>query len=186
MTILSAIIFLAFACKDKTTASLRKRKANKIILGTKKADSVQWKLVKSYDPYNKGYTYIKDTNDFKYLTLSGDGSFKEYDKENKSKGTWYLNKEKKKLAFVYSKRNGIDIGKSLQEIYFRHHIDTMYQDTMVLSIQGRHGMVKYFYTSPTPLDFNIATDSLSADSLTMTPPSPDSLNQDSLDHSSKN
>lgn len=181
MTILSAIIFLAFACKDKTTASLRKRKANKIILGSKKADSVQWKLVKSYDPYHQGYTYLKDTNNYEYLTLSSDGTFRQYDKENKSKGSWYLNREKKKLAFVYTVRNGIEIGESLQDIYYRHNIDSIYEDTVVLSIQGRHGMVKYFYTCPPPTYLP-----LEKDSADIVPPVQDSLQHDSLDQSSKN
>jgi len=148
LTIVSAIIFLAFACKDKTTSPLRKRKANKILLGSTKIDSTVWKLVKTYDPYNKGYTYWKDSSNYRHLALSSDGTFKEFDKENTGRGHWYLNKQQNKLAFTYQQRNGIQINESLQVISFRYLIDTIYEDTLVLSIQGRHGMVRQFYKLP--------------------------------------
>lgn len=148
LTTVLAIIFIACACKDKSTSPLRKPKANKILLGSKKADSVVWKLVKSYDPYNKGYTYWADSSNLKCLVLKSDASFREFDKENKSEGSWYLNKEKNKLGFVYSLRNGVEINEDLQHLFFRYHIDTLYKDTLILAIQGRHGMLKQYYKLP--------------------------------------
>ncbi|MEL6255487.1 MAG: hypothetical protein AAFR87_26010 [Bacteroidota bacterium] len=162
LTIVMAIIFLAFSCKDKSTSPLRKRKANKILLGSRKADSITWKLVKIYDPYSKGYTILKDSANYKYLRLMGDGSFNEFDIENKSHGRWYLNKERRKLGFIYSNRNGIDINTDLQNLFFRYHIDTIYKDTLILSIQGRHGMVKQFYQLP---HSTLQSDSLNSDTL---------------------
>jgi len=187
LTILSAIIFLAFACKDKATSPLRKRKANKILIGSHKTDSAQWRLVKKYDPYNKGYSYYyNDSSAFQYLTFLGDGTFKEYDKDNKSHGNWFLNKEKKKLALVYTIRNGIEIGESLQQIFFRYVIDSLYQDTLVLSIQGRHGMVKQFYLGPLPLLANQDSIRIAVDTFLIPPLPSDSLEFDTLQDPSKN
>lgn len=177
LTIVMAIIFLAFSCKDKSTSPLRKRKANKILLGARKADSITWKLVKTYDPYNKGYTILKDSTNYRYLRLMGDGSFKEFDLDNKSRGKWYLNKERNKLGFIYQNRNGIEINEDLQNLFFRYHIDNLYKDTLILSIQGRHGMVKQFYQLPHSL---VQSDSLSNDTLYLPEVSQDSVPNDSL------
>ena len=177
LTIVMAIIFLAFSCKDKSTSPLRKRKANKILLGARKADSITWKLVKTYDPYNKGYTLLKDSTNYRYLRLMGDGSFREFDADNKSIGKWYLNKERSKLGFIYQNRNGIEINEDLQNLFFRYHIDTLYKDTLILSIQGRHGMVKQFYQLPHSLE---ESDSLTSDTLYLPKVNMDTSRIDSL------
>lgn len=182
LTIVMAIIFLAFSCKDKSTSPLRKRKANKILLGSRKSDSITWKLVKTYDPYNKGYTILKDSTNYRYLRLMGDGSFNEFDAENKSRGKWYLNKEKSKLGFIYENRNGIEINEDLQNLFFRYHIDTIYKDTLILSIQGRHGMVRQYYQLPHPLS---PLDSLSSDTLFLPEVVQDSSLNDSLQNLEK-
>lgn len=143
--ILLSLMASATTCgkKGKRT-DLSTKKAAAFLLG-KKIDTVQWRLVNIYDPYDGGKTIIKDSLNPEILVVSRDGSFKEYDKDNYSIGKWYLNREKSRMAMVYEKQNGMEVAKVDEEMQYRYEIREMTDSKLILAIQGRHGMVERTY-----------------------------------------
>lgn len=149
LAILSLIIFIIAACHDKSTRAIRSGKAANILIGSKKvADSVTWHLSLTYDPYDGGKTYAANEENPKYLIMKRDGSFREFDNYNQSSGHWYLNKLRDKFAMVYENRNNQEIEN--QDMQFRYQVEKNTRDTLILGIQGRHGMMQQIYTRVTP------------------------------------
>ncbi|MEZ4774971.1 MAG: hypothetical protein R3D00_17440 [Bacteroidia bacterium] len=141
------ILFLPFlSCHDKSTQAIRNRKAASLLVGKKKlADSVVWKLSQTYDPYNGGLTYDADSLNPQFLVLHRDGTFREYDTINYSTGHWLVNKSRDRIAKVYAIQNGTEIPEEQQIPSFRYEIQTRNTDSLALTIQGRHGMLRLTY-----------------------------------------
>ena len=114
------------------------------------AKVVNWRLIKRYDPYNGGQSYHFEPEQSKQLLLSSNGTFTEREGDYIQKGKWYLKNDKSAIAFYYLERNGQKLPKeeaSQSKIYL---IKKLSRDTMVLSWQGRHGMVEDYYIADSP------------------------------------
>lgn len=156
LPIILMIFFTVGGCNDKSNNALRTKKATKILMG-KKAKWQKWQLISQYDPYNGGKYYRPDSSNSQYFILINDGSFREYDTFNYSEGSWLMNKSRDRVALVYLIQNGIKIPPEKRDTTFRYELKTISPDSLVLAIQGRHGMMAKTY-------LNVSTE-LNSDSI---------------------
>ena len=134
------------ACQTDSKQKVSTKKAATFLLGQQPEDSLKWKLIQTYDPYNHGQIIKRDSLNPRFLVFEKDGSFKQYDKHNASSGSWYLNNAKTALAFIFNIRNGQAVNDhSTEKLNFRHQIRKYGTDTMILAWQGRHGFVEELY-----------------------------------------
>ena len=157
LTIIFSIIFFFIACSEKSNQPLRGTKAANLILGNNDREVVIWKLIQSRDPYMGGQVYIQDPGNPQYILMHRNGAFKEHDNVNVSFGNWYTNKEKNRLALVYYIQNGLSVPDERQIIDYRYEIQKVSQDSLILGIQGRHGIVKKIYINDPDAPVSIKT-----------------------------
>ena len=144
--ICSFVLIFNYACNQQSNQGLRMKKASAFLLGKQQRDSIKWRLVHTYDPYNGGQLNKRDSLNPRFLVFSKDGGYKQYDNLNYVVGNWYVNRSKDALAFIIASRNGREIpGASEQALDFRHQIRKHTTDTMILAWQGRHGFVEELY-----------------------------------------
>ena len=155
LAIYFSIILLLFSCSEKSNQPLRGNKAATFMLGDDSAETVVWQLINTHDPYNGGVSYPQDPANPHYILLHKNGAFKEHDNANVSFGNWYLNKNKNRLALVYYIQNGISIPDEKQVIDYRYEVKKVSKDSLILGIQGRHGIVTQTYISTTSAPDNI-------------------------------
>lgn len=103
-----------------------------------------WTLYRIVDPYNSGTVTTPDAPPER-LVFFRDGTFLQYDRWNHSEGRWYLQPADSRMALIYSLQNGQPVPTARRDSLFRYVVRCPAPDTLVLSIQGRHGMVEYFY-----------------------------------------
>lgn len=145
--ICSFMLLLHFACNRQGNQGLRTKKASTFLLGKHQHDSIKWRLIQTYDPYDGGNITRRDSLNPRFLVFGRDGEFKQYDNLNYVVGKWHLNRAKTALAFVNEERNGKEIAGATETIpSFRHQIRKHTTDTMILAWQGRHGFVEELYT----------------------------------------
>lgn len=130
-------LLLVAACHPKP---MKVRKAARYLLGDRH-DSVTWKRMRMFDPYEGGQL-LGDPGDAYYLCLRSDGSFREWDNHNRGEGRYYLNRDKNSMALAYSSFNGQIPDTSMQRIRYRYTILKLNADTFSIGQQGRHGMVE--------------------------------------------
>lgn len=140
-----SLILLFLACQHTPQGSLKIRKAASYILQYTDNDSVVWRLMQIYDPYNGGQIIQKSNEEATFLILRKNGTFQEYDQENNNFGKWYVDKTKSSMALIYTTRNGKEV-KENPIPDFRHQIRKFNKDTLILAWQGRHGFVEQLYT----------------------------------------
>ncbi|MDX2246372.1 MAG: hypothetical protein SF052_06340 [Bacteroidia bacterium] len=140
------IFFLIVSCHDKSAKAMRRSKAASLMVGKKQqSDSIVWQLHQTYDPYNGGQYYPADSLNPQFLVLKPDGTFREYDTLNQSQGRWLINRSRDRIAKVYILQNRIEVPEDRQVPEFRYQILTHTPDSLQLSIQGRHGMLRLTY-----------------------------------------
>ena len=125
------------------------KKAAQFILGDESAETIVWQLVSTKDPYDGGKYYPQDPANPHYILMHHNGAFKEHDNANVSFGNWYINQNKDRLALVYYIQNGISIPDEKQVLDYRYVIKKVTKDSLLLDIQGRHGMVTKAYINST-------------------------------------
>lgn len=135
ITILLGLSLMAASCNKDGNDALKASKAAKYLLSGQ--ESMTWQYIKMFDPYNGGNTIEAEAGNPRYLKLNNDGTFRKYDKLNDNKGKWYLNGTKDAIAFMNE--------GSSEELRFGHKIKKFTKDELVLSWQGRHGMVDETY-----------------------------------------
>jgi hypothetical protein len=134
-------VFVCLSCNDKAGTALSAGRALRYWFDKTDTLPEVWKLVRSFDPYDGGKLSVFDSANTRYLVIANDGSFREYDAYNVSEGSWRVNKSNDHLSLTYEKQNGFDIPINRRDTLFRYEIRRHDDDTLVLAIQGRHGMV---------------------------------------------
>lgn len=137
-----------------------------MILEFVQKDSLEWRLEQIYDPYNGGTTYQSDSLNPSFLSLNRKGKFAEYDTLNRREGKWYFHEDSTRIRLAYTQENGTKIIRSERDPDFRYVLKTLTEDSLVLAIQGRHGMVERIYIRTKPA----IQDSLSVDTMAVPPP----------------
>ena len=105
----------------------------------------KWILIKSVDPYQKGSENVRDSVNWKSIEFFINGDYKESDPWNNVFGKWKYNDDESRLGIKVLKRNDTEISKDDAVSDFRWRIIELDDSHVVLGIQGRHGMVKYYY-----------------------------------------
>jgi hypothetical protein len=147
-----ALLFLPLfqtACQSSLPASLGVRAAADEMLAPAPG-STTWRLSETFDPYQGGQTMRKGPARTQYLVLDKEGIFRSFDPENSGAGRWYLHQEKDRMALVYHYQNGQAIPEEQRDSQYRYQILQHQADTLVLGIQGRHGIVRQTYVRATP------------------------------------
>ncbi|RMG27831.1 MAG: hypothetical protein D6730_06345 [Bacteroidetes bacterium] len=133
----------AWSCRQEHNQGLAYNRAELLFPGNVQADSLKWRLLYTYDPYNGGHTIYRDSLNPKYLVLARNGTFKSYDTLQSTQGRWYLNSEKTALALIDQRHTSKTA--PTDPVLYRHHIKKLTADSLILSWQGRHGMVEEVY-----------------------------------------
>ncbi len=139
-------LLCVFACRE-TKEMMPKKEANAFFM--QNTDTITWKLEKSFDPYNGGITTQAAKDNTPYWEFYADGTFLEYNGMQKSRGNWYVNKDKSALGFVYTLQNDkpLKVKQNLTTEGFPYKIKFLDKQKMVLARQGRHGFVENTYMS---------------------------------------
>ncbi|MEZ4825723.1 MAG: hypothetical protein R3C61_05420 [Bacteroidia bacterium] len=177
LSILFTLFFILCSCNDKSTRVLRSSKAASMLVGKKKqGDSTTWILSQTFDPYNGGQVYVADSLNPQFWVLRRDGTFHEFDSLNNRFGLWKLNRNRDRLSKNYLAPNPEISPQSLSPD-FRYHLLNHTKDSLILAVQGRHGMLRFTYLRflPEAELINLPTDSIPADSIPA-----DSVRTDSL------
>lgn len=142
-----ALLMMAPSCQDETSVALRRSQIAKSWL-KQQPDSLQrWVLHSTFDPYRQGTYYMGDQGNPEILELAFTGVFHQYDSAQQSYGQWFMNTVDSSMNFRYEIRNNVLISpaengpKSRQ----RYRLMKMNQDSLVLQVQGRHGMMVITY-----------------------------------------
>ncbi|MEM6262200.1 MAG: hypothetical protein AAGI38_06820 [Bacteroidota bacterium] len=122
---------------------MKTRKAATSLLFGKQLDSIRWKLVSTLDPYTGN---ARDRSaETKYLQLHDDGTYHQWDQENDRVGKYFLKKDESAIALIENSIADTLVPKSLDAYQYRYKIEKLGEDTMILSIQGRHGRLREVY-----------------------------------------
>lgn len=103
----------------------------------------RWQLIETYDPYQDGILLRPESA--RYLTFYQDGEFLEHDPANYSTGQWQLSEDRDRLALTYAMQNNRRIPTAQRDTLFRYRIQYRSSDSLVLGVQGRHGIVQLRY-----------------------------------------
>lgn len=152
LAIICSLFFVAATCKTPAEKAFGKKKAAQILWEYAKFDTLTWKLVSIYDPYQKGTYYQTDSLNPQYLSFTRKGKFVEYDTAQYRKGRWAINQDSAGLRLSYTEIDGDEIPKDDQDTKFRFLLNEMSLDTLVLGLQGRHGIVKRTYLRMKPIE----------------------------------
>ena len=145
LALLWVVFFLTLGCNRQRKGSLKPRQAAFHFFQDRDTDSLKWRWVHTYDPYNGGTYLTSDSLHPRYLFLYKDGTFRKTDAHNASSGKWYLNPEKNAMALIDEMRNGVSVMDASSSLTFRHQLRKLNQDTLILAWQGRHGFVEELY-----------------------------------------
>lgn len=143
MKITNTLIIIAFllsvaSCKTVNGVKVANpSKANAYML--QNATAAKWRFIKSYDPYNGGQTSTPPASNPIYLELFPNQTYKESDLHTVTQGKWYLNPDKNAVAFMPQPY------KAEQKPEFLYKIKKFTADSLIFSLQGRHGMVDKYY-----------------------------------------
>lgn len=133
--------------------SLSQAEANHLIFDSLEYDTCSWQLFSIADPYSKMLpgTERKDTSlifrtNPTFLRFLKNGTFIRFDQDEYGEGKWEFSAENEnRLRFQFTEQNGQEISPLNQDQYYRHILQKRTRDTLVIGIQGRHGIVRYTY-----------------------------------------
>ncbi len=151
--LLPALLFLSLfqsGCRSGLPAALGTRAASARMLPTPADTPATWRLAQTYDPYQGGQTLRKGPVQTQYLVLGEEGVFRTFDPENHGAGRWYLHQDQDRLALVYHYQNGQAVPETQRDTHYRYQILEQQADTLILGIQGRHGIVRQTYVRASP------------------------------------
>lgn len=104
---------------------------------------ISWKLVHNIDPYSNGKLIKANTDNPQFLILKESGAFAIFDFDQKRKGEFLLNPEEEKITFLCQEVNGEKLRGEPVKLNFS--IEAYDEEKLILSWQGRHGLVKMVY-----------------------------------------
>lgn len=144
--VLGALGMLLLACGGPTRDLLTQREASRLLISPDGKEFMRdWVLAYQYDPYQGGTLIAGDSLHPRHLVFFRDGHFLAYDRWNYSDGTWCVQRDEQRLAFTYHIQNGQRVPPEKRDTLFRYQIQRLAGDTLVLGIQGRHGIVRETY-----------------------------------------
>lgn len=143
------LLLIQTGCNPSSSDSLTTRKASRMMFGSDKGPMLKWQLLKTYDPYEQGYTIFGEKDNPRFLVFFPDGRFLEYDNRNYNDGSYLIHEGKQAMALIYDIQNGFKVPPARRDSLFRYQLLRLESDTLKLGIQGRHGIVErtYFKTA---------------------------------------
>jgi hypothetical protein len=163
LAIISLLLFTAATCQEVSDKALGKRKAARVLMQFAAEDTLTWRLVQVYDPYQQNTYSPGDEGNPSFLRITRKGKFAEYDTLNYREGRWFLDTTRTKIRLAYTHENKTKIERADRDPYFRFQLVKLTKDSLVLGVQGRHGIVERTYLLERP-------PALSSDSLSLMPP----------------
>lgn len=134
---------LIHGCGSSLSVSQKRDAA--YLLGEPRTTFKHWRLMETYDPYRGGTTTTPDPHNPTYLLIRQDGEFITYNRQTYSAGTWELQREEAQLALIYCIQNNHKVDSTTQDHTPRYQIQYHSPDSLVLGVQGRHGIVQMRY-----------------------------------------
>lgn len=139
--VISALLCLGvLACTPQQY--LNRRQANRSFLAADQTE--KWALALRYDPYLDGITTVFKPKERPHLYFDPNGQFSEFQTDTHSAGVWQIHKENKQLVLAYSLSNSQKVPKKQPQI-LQYTILKKDKDSLILGIQGRHGIVQHKY-----------------------------------------
>lgn len=142
-----SMYLMAASCTDESSAAIRRSEVARSWI-KQQPDSVQrWVLHSTFDPYDKGYTYPRDSANPQILELATNGVFHEYDTAQQSFGQWFINTANQTINLRYEIRNNIFLTNADPVSAYKQEflLARMSEDSLVMETQGRHGMLVFTY-----------------------------------------
>lgn len=142
-----SILVMAPSCQDETSVALRRSQIAKSWLNNQPDSLTRWILHSTFDPYQKGTYYLGDQGNPEVLELASSGVFHQYDSTQQSYGQWFMNPTDSTMNFRYEIRNNKLISPSEHDRHGRqqYRLMKMTPDSLILEVQGRHGMLIITY-----------------------------------------
>lgn len=133
--------------------SLSQDAANQLLFDSLVYDTCSWRLFSIADPFqemlpesDRNDTSSIFTNNPTFLRFLKSGKFIRFDQNGYGEGQWNVSSENEdRLRFQFTQQNGQEISPINQDQYYRHILQKRTSDTLVIGIQGRHGIVRYTY-----------------------------------------
>lgn len=143
----SIALSLLLSCTSGWHLSRAQKQQAAFIMGEKNRYQKRWDLQQMYDPYPSGQGTIIQPEDSgrTYLILFQDGDFLQSSPQNYSEGQWKLDEEKQRLALIYRMQNNRLVPSDKRDTLYRYELRYHSADSLVLAVQGRHGLVEYRY-----------------------------------------
>lgn len=142
-----SILMMAPSCQDETSVALRRSQIAKSWLTSQPDSLKRWVLHSTFDPYQRGTYYLEDQGNPEVLELASTGVFHQYDSAQQSYGQWFMNPADSTMSFRYEIRNNKLISSTDHERSGRqqYRLMKMTGDSLILEVQGRHGMLVITY-----------------------------------------
>lgn len=138
------LMTLPFMGSQPATGGQQGNDLARLVYDLKHKKKLYWKLHHKYDPYQQG-TILRSYHPYaEKLILRADQSFASYDQDSKKEGKWELQKSQQGISFLTQRVNG----RTLRADYRRtvtYQVKSYSRSQLVLSWQGRHGMVDMVY-----------------------------------------
>ncbi len=134
-----------FSCTGVPRISAQQKRDAAYLMGEKGIYLKKWQLVETFDPYQGGTLISPEPQNPKHLMLFQDGDFIRYDRSNYSSGQWYLDQANDRVALTFKMENNRRIPPAERDTLYRYHIQHHSADSLVLGVQGRHGIVELRY-----------------------------------------
>lgn len=142
-----SILMMAPSCQDETSVALRRSQIAKSWLNSQPDSLKRWVLHSTFDPYQRGTYYLEDQGNPEILELASTGVFHQYDSTQQSYGQWFMNQVDSTMSFRYEIRNNKLVSSADHEKSGRqqYRLMKMTGDSLILEVQGRHGMLVITY-----------------------------------------
>jgi len=133
------------SCTGIPRLSRQQKRDAAYLMGEKRTYLKKWQLVETYDPYQGGTLIRPEVDNPTHLMLFQDGDFIRYDRRNYSSGQWALDRANDRMALTFRMQNNRRIPPAQRDTLYRYQIQHRSADSLVLGVQGRHGVVELRY-----------------------------------------
>ncbi len=139
-----SLCFIVEGCQPQWEEALATKKARDIMCKDTFVNG--WVMHGYMDPYQPEVMNRPESGIPPTLVFFGDGHYLSYDTFNHTTGDWFLNNASDRLALIPTRTNGKDLTPSDNDSLFRYQILFRDSDSLVIGIQGRHGIVEQYYS----------------------------------------
>jgi len=149
-TLLGISLFVLSGCTGGL--SVQQKKDAAYLMGGKGKYLKKWRLVETYDPYNGGVLTKTDKGRERYVVFFQDGDFIQYESGMYNEGQWRVKTSEDKMALLYGIQNNLPLQPQNTDSTYRYKILVHTADSLVIGIQGRHGIFEQrFQDEPIPV-----------------------------------